>query len=170
MSHANPVLRTESIRTRTIQARVLRVGRQITAKTSQSTGLVTLRNALLKKYEGLLHRLRHLREELHEVKESERSLKRDIHHLQEQVEKLQKQVATLHAQLQGVEIQLASGLTANPALQSLFTSLEGKTVTVTTPAGILSGTVLVVGTNAVELQESNGDIVIIPYSKVSSVA
>ncbi|KUO96282.1 hypothetical protein [Ferroacidibacillus organovorans] len=100
-------------------------------------------------------RIRHLEHEVRELEQENREIERQLHELRERVKRL--------------EAQISSGQPANPALQALFTSKQGQVVTVSTASGTLTGTVTLVGTNAVELTESNGDILVIPYSKITGV-
>lgn len=81
---------------------------------------------------------------------------------QQQILEISRRVARLSA-------EVATGQPANPALQTLFNSSIGTTVTVTVASGALTGTVTAVGTNAVELTETDGDILIIPYSRITGI-
>lgn len=107
----------------------------------------------------LRRRVRKLQLEVHTLRHELRHTRR---HLEHQIEELRERVARLEA-------ALAGGIPANPALQSLFTSKLGQVVTVSTASGTLTGTVTVAGTNAVELTESSGDILVIPYSQITGV-
>jgi predicted RNase H-like nuclease (RuvC/YqgF family) len=89
--------------------------------------------------------------------------------LQAQISKLQTQVANLQTQVANLQTELESDVTPNPALQSLLQSKQGQTVTVATPAGNVTGEVILVGTDAVQIQEPNGDIVNIPFAKITAV-
>lgn len=119
------------------------------------------------------HSSRHLLEKIRELRQRVSDLEHTVHdlrkHAQEDRRHLEHQIQVLQAQVRKLEQQIASGQPDNPALQSLFKSKQGQTVTVSTASGTLSGTVTLVGTNAVELTESNGDIVIIPYDKITAV-
>lgn len=59
--------------------------------------------------------------------------------------------------------------TALPSqLIDLFESQLGQTVAVTTNGGVISGTVTAVGTDYVQITESNGDIVLIPFDAITA--
>ncbi|MCL6452139.1 MAG: hypothetical protein K6T78_00765 [Alicyclobacillus sp.] len=112
-----------------------------------------------KKLHELRRKLRHLR---HELKEDNRELRR--------LERIfAGRVATLQGEIAALRRVVESGLAPNPALQATFTARIGQTVTVTTPAGAVSGTVIAAGTDAVELREASGDVVVIPYAKITAV-
>lgn len=100
-------------------------------------------------------KVRHLEHEVRELEHENREIERQLHELRERVKRL--------------EAQISSGQPPNPALQALFASKQGQVVTVSTASGTLTGTVTLVGTNAVELTESSGDILVIPYSKITGV-
>lgn len=111
--------------------------------------------------------------EVHELARQLRIFKRETlaeeQRLQSEINQLQAQDANLQAQISNLQTEIESGLTPNPALQSLLQSKQGQTVTVSTPAGNVTGEIILVGTDAVEIRESNGDIVIIPFTKVTAV-
>lgn len=90
--------------------------------------------------------------------------------LQQAVTSIDQAISALQQSVSSLETQIESGLTPNPQLQAQLTSLQGQPVTLTTPAGAVSGTVVLVGTDAVEIREANGDIVIVPYSKITTVS
>lgn len=148
MSTAHQPLRVRVIRTRKIVAQTLQI-KEVRHGSDR----------YCKKIRELRHQVRKLE---HKVDELRDRLRHDRRHLEHQIHELQEQVRKL-------ERQIASGQPDNPALQALFTSKEGQVVTVGTASATLTGTVTVVGTNAVELTESNGDILIIPYSQITSV-
>jgi len=141
-------LRVGVIRARKIEARTLQVGRQV------SVG----REALVRRVHRLSVTVRELRHAL-------RALRHEVHaerrELERQIEELRRRVARL-------EREVVSDLPPNPALEALFAGQIGQTVSVSTASGTLTGTVVVAGTNAVELRENTGDILIIPYSKITS--
>ncbi|MCY0869166.1 MAG: hypothetical protein OWT27_01070 [Firmicutes bacterium] len=87
----------------------------------------------------------------------------------EALRRLQHQILAVSQQVSRLSAEVASGQPANPGLQTLFNSSSGTTVTVTVASGTLTGTVTAVGTNAVLLTESDGDILIIPYSKITGI-
>jgi hypothetical protein len=55
------------------------------------------------------------------------------------------------------------------AVRQFFLDNQNSTVTVTTTFGTVTGTVLTVGEDAVEILQPNGDIVILPYTSVITV-
>ncbi len=150
MHRAPAEAQIQTLRVKTINAATLNVARVKKAK-----HCVPLRYDVRKKIHAIRHELHELHTELHHIE-------KELHHQEEQLRALQREVRALKA-------ELASGLPANPALQSYFTSRQGQTVTIATSGGSITGTVTVVGTNAVELIESTGDIVVIPYAKINAV-
>ncbi|WP_028561726.1 DUF2642 domain-containing protein [Paenibacillus pinihumi] len=57
----------------------------------------------------------------------------------------------------------------NPAIIEYFKGKIGQTVTVETPAGTVSGVVLIVGTDVIQFQEPTGDIVLVLASQINAV-
>ena len=96
-------------------------------------------------------------------------LKREVELLEEKVNELQTDLVALRVEVARLRTEVESGLTQNVVMQAYFQSQLNHTVTVSTPDGNITGVVVVVGTDAVELRETNGDIVIIPYSKITAV-
>ncbi|PWI57462.1 hypothetical protein [Sulfoacidibacillus thermotolerans] len=147
-------LRVQNVETKTLEAKTLYVSR------IQTTGRsVLVRGKLLRRIHALREELRELRSELHHL---QKEIRRDQHHLEEQIHSIQRELRRLRTSLE-------SGLPANPALETYFSSRQGQIVTVTTSGGTITGTVTEVGTNAVLLTESNGDLVLIPYVKITAV-
>ncbi|RIV17636.1 hypothetical protein D2Q93_15080 [Alicyclobacillaceae bacterium I2511] len=169
MNHTNTVLKAKTIRTRTIEAKVLQIGPRVFGRIPYKGRLRKIYIPLLHKYHSLQLRFRRLREEVKEVQAFERTLRHDNRHLRDKLNKLEEKVESLKFRVESLESQLSSGLPDNPALQALFIGLQGQSATVTTAAGTLTGVVTVVGVNAVELTEANGDLLVIPYSKVTAV-
>ncbi len=158
MSGVNSKLRVGVIRTRTIEAGQLTV-RHVTLPRGRGGVSAGSLQKLRREVRRLRHRLRHLE---HEVRELGSELRQDKAELEGQILALSQALAALQA-------EIASGMPANAALQSLFVSKTGQVVTVTTAAETVVGTVTQVAVNAVELVQANGDIVIIPFSKITSV-
>lgn len=98
-----------------------------------------------------------------------RELRHAVSHLRREVRELRSELHELEARVTLIEEQLITGQRPNPDLQAFFTARLGQIVTVFTSSATLIGTVTEVGTNAVELTESNGDILIIPYSQITAV-
>lgn len=158
MSSVNSALRVGVIRTRAIEAGKLTVRRVVLPRGNghASGGMV---EKLRRELRRLRHKLRHLEHEL-------RELRHELHHDKAELE---QQIQALGQALTALQAEVASGMPANAALQSLFTSKRGQVVTVTTAAETVVGTVTQVAVNAVELVQANGDIVIIPFAKITSV-
>ena len=112
----------------------------------------------------------HISKELVEKLRRElRRVRHSLHDVEEQVRDLEQEVQALQAEVQALQAEAASGMPANSALTGLFLSKTGQVVTVTTNLETVVGTVTNVAVNAVELTQSNGDIVIIPFSKITSI-
>jgi len=126
--------------------------RKIVANSLQIRGSVPIYHSLAAKVRRLRLEVRQLRREVHH---NEQRFEHEIHELWEAIARLEEQIV--------------SGEPTNPSLQALFSSKQGQVVTVGVASGTLAGTVTVVGTNAVELTESNQDVLIIPYSQITSV-
>ena len=134
----------------------IRVGviraRKIVANSLQIRGRVPIHHSLAAQVRRLRLEVRQLRQEVHH---NEQRFEHEIHELWEAIARLEEQIVSEHPE--------------NPSLQALFSSKQGQVVTVGVASGTLVGTVTVVGTNAVELTESNQDVLIIPYSQITSV-
>jgi ribosome maturation factor RimP len=85
------------------------------------------------------------------------------------IAQLNTSVSELGQSYQYLLTVFSSGLYPNPALEAQFTQSLNQSVTVVTPAGSITGTVIAVGTDAVELREANNDVVIIPYHQITAV-
>jgi chromosome segregation ATPase len=92
------------------------------------------------------------------------AVENDVSSLQVQLNDVQQGVASLQR-------QLTTGLINNPELQQLFESRLGQEVVVSTSGGSVTGSVMIAGINAVQLQETGTtNIVVIPYSKILTVS
>ncbi|WP_211745979.1 bZIP transcription factor [Paenibacillus sp. Marseille-Q4541] len=96
-----------------------------------------------------------------------RRLAARVHRLEEKVEELTAKVQLLQHRLSELESEVRSGLTVNPELQTFFDSKIGQNISISTNNVTVIGTVLASGVDAVEIRESNGDIVVIPYANIS---
>lgn len=140
--------------------------------------------------EKFRHKLRHFKHDLHHLNNEVQGLQKEVHHLQHEVRGLQHevhelrhevhelrlvvqsqqvQIQSLQTQLQQLQLAVETGIVPNPALQSLFQQLTGQMVTIATPGGNVTGTVVEAGDDAVVIRESTADLVIIPYSKISGI-
>ncbi|RUT29658.1 hypothetical protein EJP77_14935 [Paenibacillus zeisoli] len=90
-----------------------------------------------------------------------------IGHLRREVKHLAKSVRHLTERLDEIERNLASGLFPNPALQEVLQEKIGQTVTISTASATVEGILLTAGTDALEIRESTGDLVLIPYSRIT---
>ncbi len=119
---------------------------------------------------GRCRHICHISKELVEKLRRElRRVRHSLHDVEEQIRDLEQEVHALQAEVQVLQAEAASGMPANSALTGLFLSKTGQVVTVTTNLETVVGTVTNVAVNAVELTQSNGDIVIIPFSKITSI-
>ncbi|MCF8567630.1 hypothetical protein LLE49_23200 [Alicyclobacillus tolerans] len=126
----------------------------------------TNRHALLRLIKELERKFNYFKEE---SGHRERMQNRQIEKLNKEVDLLQSAVSQLNTELAQLRVEVYSGVMPNPGLQASFQSKLDQTVTVSTPDGNITGVVIVVGTDAVELRETTGNIVIIPYSQVTAV-
>lgn len=148
-------LRSAPLRVRKIQTGVLTAKRlEILGAAPQGSILKRL-GRHLERY--VRHEVRHVAHNFEE--RCAKALKHQRHEIEE-----------IEHRLRRIEAQLASGITPNPALGRFLESKLGQTVTISTPGGSVSGTVVLVGSDAVEIRENTGDIVIIPFSKITAVA
>jgi uncharacterized protein YlxW (UPF0749 family) len=85
-----------------------------------------------------------------------------MNHLTAQVTSLQKEVAQLKDQVKALTAESSQ-------MQQILSSKRGTITTIETQSGSITGTILVAGTDAVEIQEQNGNIVLIPYKSIESV-
>lgn len=94
-------------------------------------------------------------------------LRARIKQLEKQLEVLSDRVDVLTARIEQLETEVRSGITANPQLQVFLESKIGQNISISTSSVTVLGTVLAVGHDAVELREASGDIVIMPFTKIS---
>lgn len=116
------------------------------------------------------HVVQSLLAQLANVEQAVAPLQQSVAQLQQGQASIQQTLAALERSVSFIQTELETGLIANPQMQATLTALEGQSVTLSTPGGSVTGTVTLVGTDAVELREANGDIVIIPFSKITTVS
>lgn len=92
-----------------------------------------------------------------------------IKQLEVQQALLTERVDMLNARIEQLEAEVRSGIVVNPQLQQFLESKIGQYISISTSSVTVLGTVLAVGTDAVEIRETSGDIVIIPFSQISVV-
>ncbi|MEK5058682.1 hypothetical protein ACFSVM_06300 [Paenibacillus shunpengii] len=90
-----------------------------------------------------------------------------IKQLEVQQALLTERVDMLNARIEQLETEVRSGIVANPPLQQFLESKMGQNISISTSSVTVLGTVLAVGKDAVEIRETSGDIVIIPFSQIS---
>lgn len=81
---------------------------------------------------------------------------------------LRAAINSLIGRVQLLEEQVGETVGRIAETRQFFQSRIGTTVSVTTDAGVVSGTITEVGTNYVRLTESDGDLVFIPLDEVNS--
>lgn len=94
---------------------------------------------------------------------------RRLKELTRQVESLSQQTELLTEQVESLENQLLTGLTINPELTQYFEVRTGQRVRVSTTFVTLEGVVLATAEDGVQLREDSGDLVLIPFSNITSV-
>lgn len=166
MSHSSTVIKAKVVRSDVIKAHKLEIDHAITDHKSHRYILRTLEKKLVVKIHELRHRLHDLK---HEWRVEHHHLEKRIDAVEVRLAGIETKVASLETAIATLQTELESGLVPNAALRSLFQNKLGTSVTVTTAGGSLAGTVTQVGTNAVVLTESSGDILVIPFSKITSV-
>ncbi|GIP21177.1 DUF2642 domain-containing protein [Paenibacillus sp. J22TS3] len=87
-------------------------------------------------------------------------LRREVRHLKESV-------LILTERLNELENDLESEIFPNPTLQAALQDKVGQTVTVNTASATVEGTLLTVTSDSLEIRESTGDLVLIPYSRIT---
>ncbi|MUG66221.1 hypothetical protein CHH75_06885 [Paenibacillus sp. 7541] len=92
-----------------------------------------------------------------------------IKSLSRQVELLSSQTGDLTQRVEQLESQLRTGLILNPELTRFFEVRTGQQVRVNTTFVTLEGIVLATAEDGVQLRESSGDIVLIPFASITSV-
>ncbi|MFD0693963.1 hypothetical protein ACFQZT_07655 [Paenibacillus sp. GCM10027628] len=133
---------------------------------------------------GLPKVINKLKESLHTVKKRVRRLSAEVSDLRQQVNRIDSEgvilrsrviqneqvfgteLAAVRSQVNGI---LAGGGQAEAARQFLG-NRTGSPAIIDTNAGAVSGTVLAVGSDHVEMLEPNGTIALIPLMKVGSVS
>ena len=96
-------------------------------------------------------------------------LQTQVNQLESQDAQLQTQITQLQTQVNQLQEQLQNGIIPNPALQSFFENEMGSAVTISTQGGTFTGVVTLVGPDAVQIREANGNIVIIPFAQITTV-
>ena len=130
---------------------------------------------------GLPKVISKLKESLHTVKKRVRRLAAEVSDLRQQVNRIDSEGVILRSrviqneQVFGTEIAAVrsqvNGILAGAEVARQFLSNRtGSSAIVDTNAGAVSGTVLAVGSDYVEMLEPNGTIVLIPLMKVVSVS
>ena len=164
---------SSALRVGVIRAHKVETGQLIVRRITRPVQRHQIHHISKELVEKLRRELRRVRHSLHDVeravKELRKEVRRDKLETEGQIHDLQQEVQTLQQALQALQAEIASGMPANSALASLFLSKTGQVVTVTTNLETVVGTVTNVAVNAVELTQSNGDIVIIPFSKITSI-
>jgi len=94
---------------------------------------------------------------------------RRLKELTRQVESLSQQTELLTETVESLENQLLTGLTINPELTQYFEVRTGQRVRVSTTFVTLEGIVLATAEDGVQLREDSGDLVLIPFSNITSV-
>jgi len=89
--------------------------------------------------------------------------------LSRQVEHLSRQTEHLTERVESLEDQVRTGLIINPELIEYFVSRTGQKVRVGTTFVTLEGVVLATAEDAVQLREPSGDLVLIPFTNITSV-
>lgn len=91
-----------------------------------------------------------------------KALTRKVEHLSRQTEHLTERVESL-------ENQIRTGLVAIPELIGYFAARTGRKVRVGTTFVTLEGVVLATAVDGVQLREASGDLVLIPFTNITSV-
>lgn len=92
-----------------------------------------------------------------------------IKSLTRQVELLSRQIGDLTQRVELLENQIRTGLILNPELTRYFEVRTGQQVRVNTTFVTLEGIILATAQDGVQLRESSGDILLIPFSSITSV-
>jgi len=121
----------------------------------------------------------HLSHELHHVKDDVRQIETKLNEhlwewkeLKEEIRRLARRIEELESladRVARLEEEVMTGITDNPELHAYFAGKIGSEVRVDTASATLQGVVLTVAEDAVELRESGGDLLIIPFSRITSV-
>ncbi|MFD1677064.1 hypothetical protein [Alicyclobacillus fodiniaquatilis] len=103
------------------------------------------------------------------LKASQNEMQTEINELATTQTALEQEVSALSTTVQQLETEIETGITPFPGLQDLLQSAINQVATISTPGGTVSGTVVEVGTDAVLLQESTGDLLVVPFAKITTV-
>lgn len=132
-----------------------------------------------KQIKHLQNQVSHLNHEMHHLKDGVRELEVKLSELQHnwghvkaeiiQLAKRVEKLETLPARIAELEEEISTGLTKNPELHAYLLHKVGSEVRLDTAASSLQGVVLAVADDAVEIREPGGDLLIIPFSKITSV-
>lgn len=87
--------------------------------------------------------------------------------LRREVRELAEAVRQLTERLNELEEDLASGLLPNPTLQQFLQAKIGQTITISTASATVEGILLTAVSDALEIREASGDLVLIPYSQIT---
>ncbi|WP_404470060.1 hypothetical protein [Sutcliffiella horikoshii] len=85
----------------------------------------------------------------------------------EEITLILARLASVEARLATLEVQFGAPI---DAIREEFQANLGNTVTVNATFDVIEGTVTTVGTDAVEITTPTGDVFIIPYTSVISIA
>lgn len=103
------------------------------------------------------------------LKASQIEMQTEINELATVQTALEQAVNALSAAVQQLQTEIETGITPFPELQTLLQSDNNQVETISTPGGTVSGTVVEVGTDAVLLQESTEDLLLVPFAKITLV-
>lgn len=92
-----------------------------------------------------------------------------VRKLSRRVDALSEQVELLTDRVEELEDQVRTGLVIIPELIDFFNSRIGKSVQINTTFATLKGVVLATAVDAVQIREASGDLVLIPFSSITTV-
>lgn len=134
------------------------------------------------KHGHLYKSIRELEHQLHHLEHQIQHLKKQMLHLEDELEQLEflkekvlrlaekvKKLEELQPLVERLQEQILTGLTENPELEAFLKLKLGAKVQIETAGTSLQGTILAVARDAVQLRESHGDLVVIPFSHINSV-
>ncbi|ANY75441.1 MULTISPECIES: hypothetical protein [Paenibacillus] len=98
-----------------------------------------------------------------------RRLAAKVKALSRQVELLSRQTEHLTERVESLEDQVRTGLIIIPELIEYFGARIGQRVRVGTTFVTLEGVVLATADDGVQLREASGDLVLIPFTNITSV-
>lgn len=93
----------------------------------------------------------------------------NVRKIYNRVESLNRKIRRLSRRVRSLENQLQSGLTNMPGFTEYFSNRTGQTVQVHTMFVTLEGVVVSTADDGVQLREASGDLVLIPFAKITSV-